>query len=181
MKINNLSIISRHALDFEFAPTAPISILRGEHSALALDLIREVIGDMGENDPDGTDDGSFVIHTDLEMDGKDYAVCYIRNADFIGDNRIAVNFDENSIDFSRQDTKEYLEKCRLRNSAESRPAPSYEEDDRPLFVYLGKSGESGCVIPSIETLSNMKRQVFVAAPDSFPEIRLGGVQNLFVG
>ena len=74
MKINNLSIISRHALDFEFAPTAPISILRGEHSALALDLIREVIGDLGENDPDGTDDGSFVIHTDLEMDGKDYAI-----------------------------------------------------------------------------------------------------------
>ena len=39
MKINNISITSHTALDFEINVAKPITILRGKHSALALDLM----------------------------------------------------------------------------------------------------------------------------------------------
>ena len=45
MKINNISIVSHTAPDFEINVAKPITILRGKHSALALDLMREVLGD----------------------------------------------------------------------------------------------------------------------------------------
>ena len=102
MKIKNLTITSPSALDLEFDITSPVCLLYGKHSELALDLIRELIGDYSaKTDPDCYDDGHFVIHSDIEMDGKNYNVCYIRNADFMGDNRIAANFVPNSLDFSR--------------------------------------------------------------------------------
>ena len=114
MKIKNLTITSPSALDLELDIISPVCLLYGEHSELALDLIRELIGDYGaKNDPDCYDDGHFVIHSDIEIDGKNYNVCYIRNADFIGDNRIAANFIPNSFDFSKDDTEEFIEKCRL--------------------------------------------------------------------
>ena len=98
MKINNISITSHTALDFEINGAKPITILRGKHSALALDLMREVLGDHNSVcDPDNTCDGHFIIHTDVDINGKNYSACYIRGADFLGDNRIAVNFKPNSI------------------------------------------------------------------------------------
>ena len=101
MKIKNLTITSPSALDLELDITSPVCLLYGKHSELALDLIRELIGDYSaKTDPDCYDDGHFVIHSDIEMDGKNYNVCYIRNADFMGDNRIAANFVPNSFKFS---------------------------------------------------------------------------------
>ncbi|MCI6971886.1 MAG: hypothetical protein MR916_05340 [Eubacterium sp.] len=112
MKIKNLTITSPSTLDLELDITSPICVFHGGHSELALDLIRELIGDHGEeNDSDRFDDGHFVIHSDIEMDGKNYQVCYIRNADFMGDNRIAANFVPNSLDFSTDDTIEFMKKC----------------------------------------------------------------------
>ena len=90
MKIKNLQFTSPTVLNFEFDITSPVCVLYGTNSELALDLIRELLGDCASmTDPDSCDDGRFVIHSDIGMDGKDYSVCYIRNADYMGDNRIA--------------------------------------------------------------------------------------------
>ena len=68
MKIKNLIITSPAVLDFELDVTAPVCVFHGEHSALALDLMRELIGDHGATtDPDAYDDGHFVIHSDIKM------------------------------------------------------------------------------------------------------------------
>jgi hypothetical protein len=141
MKIKNLTITSPSTLDLELDITTPVCVFRGKHSALALDLIRELIGDYGAaTDPDAYDDGRFVIHSDIEMDGKNYNVCYIRNADFMGDNRIAANFAKNGLAFSEDDTLDFLEKCNARDKHESNAIYDYKiftatEDDRPLCVY----------------------------------------------
>ena len=117
MKINHFQITSASTLNIEFATTAPICVLRGRYSDLALDLMRELIGDYGaQNDPDRIDDGRFVIHADIEMDRKNYNACYIRNADFMGDNRLAVNFEPNSICFSEDDSCEFVNKCNDRDT-----------------------------------------------------------------
>ena len=100
MKIKNLEITSPSVLDLELDISKPMCILYGAHSQLTLDLVRELIGDYSsENDPDRYDDGRFVINSNIEIDDKNYSVCYIRNADFMGDNRIAANFTPNSLDF----------------------------------------------------------------------------------
>ena len=58
MHLTSLSITSATALNFDLTPSAPVCILRGRHSDLALDLIRELMGDYGaQNDPDRVDDG----------------------------------------------------------------------------------------------------------------------------
>ena len=75
MKIKKLAITSPSARDLELDITSPDCLLSGEHSELALDLVRELIGDYdAKNDPDCYDDGRFVIHSDIEMDGKNYNV-----------------------------------------------------------------------------------------------------------
>lgn len=157
MKINHISITSATALNLDFTVTAPICVLHGRYSDLALDLIREVIGDSAKNDPDRVDDGRFVIHADVETDNKNYNVCYIRNADFMGDNRIAVNFEPNSIRFSEDDTHEFVAK---RN----------EENDSPLFIYdaFDRLDEAVDVTPKINQLSALEKQVFVAVCANYP-------------
>ena len=71
MKIKNLAITSPSDLDLELDITSPVCLLSGEHSELALDLIRELISDYGaKNNPDCYDDGHFVIHSNIEMDGN---------------------------------------------------------------------------------------------------------------
>ena len=165
MKIKNLAITSPSTLDFELDIVSPVCVLYGEHSALALDLIRELIGDYGsEVDPDCYDDGRFVLNSDIEIDGKDYSVCYIRNADFIGDNRIAANFVPNSFDFSKDDTEEFIDKCNLRNKDTNNVLCNYKvsvitEDDRPLFVYCDDADDFTSVI---EVLSTLNRQVLIS-------------------
>ena len=166
MKIKNLQITSPAALDFELDITAPVCVFCGEHSSLVLDLVRELIGDYAsENDPDEVDDGRFVIHADVLVDEKDYSVCYIRNADFLGDHRIGANFVPDSFDFSADDTEEFLNKCYARNKDTDNVICDYKvctvrEDDRPIFVYCPEADDVSHVI---EALSYLGRQVFIAA------------------
>ena len=166
MKIKNLQVTSP-SLDLDLMIHKPVCILRGQHSDLVLDLIRELIGDCGaKNDPDRIDDGHFVIHSDIEMDGKGYQVCYIRNADFIGDNRIAANFAPSSLEYSVDDTVEFIEKCdqRNRNAANIIENLSQEitteEDDRPVFIYVNEN--EAVPFTLVDTLASNGRQVFVA-------------------
>ena len=184
MKIKNLTIASPSALDLEFDIISPVCLLYGEHSDLALDLLRELIGDYGaENDPDRFDDGHFVIHSDIEMDGKNYQVCYIRNADFMGDNRIAANFVPNSFEFSEDDTLEYLEKCKMRNKDLNNVVYNYKifsitEDDRPLFVYCEDADDVSRVL---ECLDSIGKQIFVAVDSNHFDLNNKNIQTVFIG
>jgi hypothetical protein len=184
MKINNLQITSASALDFDLAITAPICILRGHYSDLVLDLTRELIGDYGaQNDPDRVDDGRFVIHADIEMGNKNYSVCYIRNADFIGDNRLAVNFEPNRIQFSEDDTREFLDQCHKRDTDNSNvliktadiTAP---DDDRPIFLYdyFDRLDEAIDITPILDKLASPGKQVFISVCSGYPEIKHEKVQ-----
>ena len=184
MKINNLQITSASALDFDLAITAPICILRGHYSDLVLDLTRELIGDYGaQNDPDRVDDGHFVINADIEMDDKNYSVCYIRNADFMGDNRLAVNFEPNSIIFSKEDTREFVDKCNERDTDDTNVLIkttdiSSCEDDRPIFIYdyFDRLDEAIDIIPILDKLASLGRQIFVSVCSGYPEIKHEKVQ-----
>ena len=171
MKINSISITSQASLDFELKGTKPITILRGKNSSLALDLIREVIGERNfsceQVDVDG---GHFIIHTEVEMGEKNYSVCYIRNAESDGDNRIAVNFKPRSVEFSRADTMEFLEKSNETTAA-----------DRPVFIYPSTLGDKNNVTAFIQALSGADRQVFVALPEDYSEINHDNIMNVFVG
>lgn len=162
MNINRLQIASATTFDLYLTLTAPICVLRGNYSDLALDLIRELIGDYGaQKNPDRIDDGRFVIHADIEMDGKNYSACYIRNADFIGDNRLAVNFEPNSIHFSEDDTREFVDK---RN----------EDDCSPIFIYdyFDRLDEAIDITPILDKLSSLGRQVFIAVCPNYPVEKL---------
>lgn len=163
MTIKTFSIMSDLA-SVEFTPDAPVCFIRGNESDYALDLIRELIGNNPYSRPDLIDDGSFVIHADVELDSKNYALCYLRNAEFVGDCRIAANFQPNSTKFSVDDTEEYLCKTSERNndyrnvfygsapkadnklmSESDRILAAFEtfsvqcenstNDDRPIFIY----------------------------------------------
>ena len=184
MKIKNLAITSPAALDLELDITSPVCLLYGKHSELALDLIRELIGDYSaKTDPDCYDDGHFVIHSDIEMDGKNYNVCYIRNADFMGDNRITANFVPNRFEYSKDDTLEFLEKCKMRNKDLNNVVYNYKifsitEDDRPLFVYCEDADD---VSQSLEYLVSLGRQAFVAIDSKDFATNNKNIQNVFVG
>ena len=184
MKINNLQITSASALDFDLAITAPICILRGHYSDLVLDLTRELIGDYGaQNDPDRVDDGRFVLHADIEMDSKNYNVCYIRNADFMGDNRLAVNFVPNSIRFLEDDTREFVDKCNERYTDNTNVLIKtanifYSEDDRPIFIYsyFDRLDEAIDITLILDKLASLGRQVFISVCSGYPEIKHEKVQ-----
>lgn len=176
MKINHFGITSASTLDVEFSLTLPICILHGRYSDLAIDLMRELIGDYGaQNDPDRVDDGRFVIHADIEMDGKKYSVCYIRNADFMGDNRLAVNFEPNSFHFSEDDTREFVDKCNERDKDYSNVLIKTADiascaDDRPIFIYdyFDRLDEAIDITPILDKLSSLGRQVFIAVCSNYP-------------
>ena len=184
MKFNNLQITSTSILNIEFATTAPICVLRGRYSDLALDLLRELIGDYGaQNDPDRVDDGHFVIHADIEMDDKNYSVCYIRNADFMGDNRLAVNFEPSSIRFAEDDTREFVDKCNERDTDDSNvfiktADISSCKDDRPIFIYdyFDRLDEAIDITPILDKLASLGRQVFIPVCSGYPEIKHEKVQ-----
>ena len=176
MMFANIQITSASTINIEFATTSLICVFRGYYSDLAIDLIRELIGDFGaQNDPDRIDDGRFVIHADIEMDNKSYNVCYIRNADFMGDNRLAVNFEPNSIRFSEDDTREFVDKCNERDSDNSdvliKSADiSSCEDDRPIFIYdyFDRLDEAIDITPIFNKLSSLGRQVFISVCSNYP-------------
>ena len=188
MKINNIQITSASTLNIEFATTAPICVLLGRYSDLALDLFRELIGDFdAQNDPDRIDDGRFVIHADIEMDNKSYNVCYIRNADFMGDNRLAVNFETNSIQFSKDHTREFVTKCSERDTDDSNVLIktadiSSCEDDRPIFIYdyFDRLDEAIDITPVLNELAALGRQVFISVCSIYPEIKHEKVQMVQV-
>ena len=116
MTIKNLQVVSPSTLSLDVTVSRPVCVFHGPYAELALDLLRELIGDFTSiSDPDRLDDGRFVLQSDVEVDGKSFNVCYIRNADFMGDHRIAANFVPNRTEFSKDDTVEYVEKCRSRN------------------------------------------------------------------
>ena len=176
MKINHFQITSASTLNIEFATTAPICVLRGRYSDLALDLMRELIGDYGaQNNPDRVDDGRFIIHADIEMDNKNYDVCYIRNADFMGDNRLAVNFEPNSICFSKDDTCEFVNKCNERDTDNTnvliKTADIFScEDDRPIFIYdyFDRLDEAIDIALILDKLSSLGRQVYISVCGGYP-------------
>lgn len=176
MKIKHFQITSASTLNIEFVATAPICVLRGHYSDLALDLMRELIGNFGaENDPDRVDDGRFVIHTDIEIDSKNYSVCYIRNADLMGDNRLAANFEPNSIRFSEEDTYEFVNKCNERGTDNSNVLIKTAninpcDDDRPIFIYdyFDRLDEAIDITPTLDKLSSLGRQVFIAVCSNYP-------------
>ena len=180
MKINHFQITSASTLNIEFATTVPICVLRGRYSDLALDLMRELIGDYGaQNDPDRIDDGRFVIHADIEMDNKNYSVCYIRNADFMGDNRLAVNFEPNSIRFSGDDTREFANKCNERDTDNSNVLVKTADiascaDDRPIFIYdyFDRLDEAIDITPILDNLASLGRQIFIAVCANYPTKKL---------
>lgn len=180
MKINNIQITSATTLNCDFTSTAPICVLRGRYSDLALDLLRELIGDFGaRNDPDRIEDGRFVIHADIEMDNKNYRVCYIRNADFMGDNRLAVNFEPNSIRFSEDDVHEFVAKCNERDTDNSNVLIKTAnitscDDDRPIFIYdyFDRLDEAIDITPILNKLSSLGRQVFISVCSNYPVEKL---------
>ena len=184
MKIKNLAITSPSALDLELDITSPVCLLDGKHSELALDLIRELIGDYSaKNDPDCYDDGHFVIHSDIEMDGKNYNVCYIRNADFMGDNHLAVNFEPNSIRFSEDDAREFVAKCNKRDTDNSNVLIktaniTSRDDDRPIFIYsyFDRLDEAIDITLILDKLASLGRQVFISVCSGYPEIKHEKVQ-----
>ncbi len=175
MNVKSLQITSASSLDFEAAIATPICFFRGRYSALALDLIRELLGDpCGESDPDGVDDGRFLLHGEVEAEGKRYDLCYIRNADFMGDMRLAANFQPHSLAFSEDDTEEYVALCRnravdssnvLRRNASVEASP----DDRPIFIYdyFDRLDEAADLTALLTELGALGRQVFAAVCPRF--------------
>jgi len=164
--------------------TVPLCILRGRHSDLVLDWMRELIGDFDTpSHPDRVDSGRFVIHAEVEIDHKHYKVCYIRNAEDTGEHRLAVNFETNSIHFSEDDTREFMAKCSerhrhnrnvLRNTVDIAPG----DDDRPLFLYdsFDRLDEAIDITPVLDKLASLGRQVFIAVCQGYPTITHDKVQ-----
>ena len=184
MKFSNLQITSASALDLDFTITSPVCVLHGHYSDLALDLMRELIGDYGaQNDPDRVDDGRFVIHADIKMDNKNYSVCYIRNADFMGDNRLAANFEPNSVHFSEDDTREFVDKCNERDTDDSNVLIktaniTSRDDDRPIFIYsyFDRLDEAFDITLILDKLASLGRQVFISVCSGYPEKKHEKVQ-----
>ena len=180
MNIINIRITSATNINFDISLTSPICVLHGRYSELVLDLMRELIGDFGaQNDPDRVDDGRFVLHADIEMDSKNYNICYIRNADFMGDNRLAVNFEPNSIRFSEDDTHEFVNKCNARDVDNHNVLIKTADvascaDDRPIFIYdyFDRLDEAIDIMPILDRLSYLGRQIFVAVCPNYPVEKL---------
>ncbi len=182
MNIKALSITSPTSLNFDLNISTPVVFICGRYSDLVLDLIRESIGDYGaEQSPDRIDDGRFVIHSDIEIDGRDYSLCYIRNADFMGDNRLAAGFSGTKLDFSETETLELLAKFKGRNSDSSNilkrtAALDSGTDDRPIFLYdyFDRLDEAVDPMPIVDELVASGRQVFVSVCKGYPTERLTG-------
>lgn len=196
MKIKKLSISSEFE-DIELPLNSPVCIIRGNESAYYLDIIRELIGNNPFCTPDIIDDGRFFIYADVELDSKDYEVCYLRNTDYVGDCQITANFDCNGDEVTRDDTKEYLSKINERNadyrnvfeliSIESdqdirgesdrilagldyfiESCKTYD-DKRPVFIYdfVERIDMSIDLKPYIDKLASIRRQVFIATTKSY--------------
>ena len=170
MQINKLSVASHSTLNFELDPVRPITVFYGRYASAALNLINELICSHSSFEAAGGPlGGRFIIHADIEDGGKEYSVCYIRNAESVGDCRIGVNFKPASTEFSREDTVEFLKK---RDAV-------YHEGAFPDFLYWQNGTHDPSVIADYVTrLATSGRQVFLAVPDGTPAVDLPGVLNV---
>ena len=182
MHIKHFQVVSPSTLNLDVTVSRPVCVFHGQYAELALDLLRELLGDFTSvSDPDRLDDGRFVLQSDVDADGKNFSVCFIRNADFMGDHRIAANFAPNHTDFSRDDTEEFLEKCRFRNENHGNVAyggvpEAPIGDDRPLFVYCTDTDDVSEVIRRLVCLG---RQAFVAISSEDLGCHAADVQTVF--
>lgn len=178
--------VSTSDFNAELTPAAPICFVRGNYSDCVLDLMRELIGN-GESytDLERVNDGFYVIHADIESEGKDYGICYIRNAEGSGDNRIGVNFTDGGKNFSKADTYEFLDKREdwamdtsnvLIGTADLTSVTSKS----PIFIYdyFDRLDLGVDTSPMLDRLLGTGRQVFIAVCGSYPDEKMkhDGVQ-----
>lgn len=166
----------------ELSADKPICFIRGGYSDFVLDLMRELIGDyISHCYLDNVNDGFYVLHADIEDGSKNYQVCYIRNADGAGDNRIGVNFDPDCkglSDFSRDDTYEFLKKRKkwryTLNVLIGAADPVSIQKDRPIFIYdyFDRLDIAIDTTPIIEKLISTGGQVFISVCGSYPDEKM---------
>lgn len=207
MNIKSFQLTSATDLDLDLTVTAPVLVLCGRYSDGVLDLLRELVGGCrAEGACACLGDGQRVIHADVEMDGRTYDVCYIRNADAPGEGRVAVGFKAGSTEYSSDATVDFLRRCAARNQSDVNvidlrhlnardglPACRHtiaafrelvgripEDDDRPVFLYglFDRLDAAADVTPCLERLASLSRQVIVSVCASYPTERLerDGVQ-----
>lgn len=201
MKILNFNVDP--ALDdYVFQSNKPVTVFCGNDSDLHLSLLGVLFGNYSQADIiQKSNSPLFILHGDVVIDDKDYAVCYIYNK--TEPHRVGVNFFENSIHCSAEDTKEYKEKvlrrglgdgniftfkpCTKNTLPESKHrllqfagfyadavAGTQNGDDRPLFVYdlFDHIDESEDLTPWLNDLAALGRQVFIAVGKNYPTEKL---------
>lgn len=178
--------VSTSNFNAELTPAAPICFVRGNYSDCVLDLMRELIGN-GEShtDLERVNDGFYVIHADIESEGKDYGICYIRNAEEAGDNMIGVNFSDGGINFSKSDTCEFLDKREdwamdTSNVLIGTADPTSVTNEIPIFIYdyFDRLDLGVDTTPLLDRLLGTDKQVFIAVCRSYPneKVKHDGVQ-----
>ena len=149
--------------DYVFQSNKPITVFCGSDSDLHLSLLSMLFGNYGQVDIiQKSESPLFILHGDVVIDNKDYSVCYIYSKN--EPHRIGVNFFDNGLCCSPEDTKEYQEKilqrdigdgniftfkpCAKNSLPESKHrliqfaafyanalTDTQNGDDRPLFIY----------------------------------------------
>ncbi len=162
MKILNFNV-DPNLDDYIFPSDKPITVFCGNDSDLHLSLLNVLLGNYDQSDIIEKEESSlFLLHSDVKMDHKDYSVCYIYSK--TEPHRIGVNFSDDGMGCSPEDTKEYQEKALQRNVGDgniftlkpyaknSLPESKHRlmqlaifyanavtdtqnGDDRPLFIY----------------------------------------------
>lgn len=170
----------------ELSADKPICFIRGGYSNFVLDLMRELIGDyVSHCYLDNVNDGFYVLHADIEDGSKNYQVCYIRNAEEVGDNRIGVNFTNGGTNFSKADTYEFLDKREdwamdTSNMLIGTADPTSVTSKSPIFIYdyFDRLDLGIDTSPLLDRLLGTGRQVFIAVCKSYPDekIKHDGVQ-----
>ena len=100
----------------ELCADKPIVFMCGRQADTALDLLREIIGDHGIGVGGIFNGGHCALHADVEIDGENLSVCYIRNADGPERSRIAVNFNTGIPTHTLEDTDRYRRACGVRQT-----------------------------------------------------------------
>lgn len=161
----------------ELSADKPICFIRGGYSNFVLDLMRELIGDyVSHCYLDNVNDGFYVLHADIEDGSKNYQVCYIRNAEEVGDNRIGVNFTDGGTNFSKADTYEFLDKREdwamdTSNVLIGTADPTSVTSKSPIFIYdyFDRLDLGIDTSPLLDRLLGTGRQVFIAVCGSYPD------------
>lgn len=188
--------------DFLFPAETPITVFSGRDADVQLCCLQMLIGDYSRYGlVENTAYANCLLHADVEMDGKNYAVCYIGETD--GAYRIGVNFPACDLHPSMADTEEYLDKvqtrvngdtnvfslqaCNRNDLPESRRLThgldvflkiarkeSEPGDDRPLFIYdfFNRIDEAEPLTPWLDELAVLGRQVFISVGENYPTEKL---------